>query len=76
MDFTSTQHAEASSVKDYLASVPSHARTNVTLKVLQCMMLTNDGSFTARGLIWDVKSRRVCPGVYSVWVEERQYNES
>lgn len=47
------------------------ARTTLTTKQLRETLLATDGWIMARGQMRVIKSKRIGPGVYEVWSEER-----
>ncbi len=49
-----------------LTNNPHNAKETVPLHVLQKIMLDTDGTTMAGGLWFDIVSKRLCPGVYSV----------
>ncbi len=60
---------KANWVLDHLASMPDVAHTTCQLATLQNLMLCTDGQLMARGKLYDIVSKRMCPGVYRVSLE-------
>jgi hypothetical protein len=54
----------------FLASMPS-GYTAVPTAVLQKMLLDTDGVQLSQGRLCDIKSKRIGPGVYRVWLAAR-----
>lgn len=63
----------ASAVLFRLASNPHNAKESVTLKVLQEIMLETGGYSMAGGLHWNIVSKCLCPGVYSVSLKLKEF---
>jgi hypothetical protein len=57
---------------DHFWSIPKVANTTMTTKQLRAALLKHDGWITACGDMWDIKSKRIGPGVYRVWLERRK----
>lgn len=57
------------SVLNHLVSTPDSAHTTCPLRVLQNIMLHTDGQVTAKGRLYKIVSKLLCPGVYSVSLE-------
>ncbi len=62
---------EADRVIDYLASIPSSARTTVDRSVAREMLLSTDGWLTVNGYIWDIRVKDRGAGVCEVRLEIR-----
>ena len=54
---------------DHLACAPTMNHTTCQLKQLQRIMLDTDGVTMASGKVWDIKAKRICPGVYRISLE-------
>jgi hypothetical protein len=54
---------------NHLASAPTMNHTTCELKQLQRIMLDTDGVTMASGKLWDIVSKRICPGVYRISLE-------
>lgn len=48
-----------------------HMTYSMTLRELQETMLATEGWILREGKMWDIKSKRLAPGVYRVWCEVR-----
>ena len=48
------------------------ARTTMTIKKLRETLLATDGWFLAMGQGRSIRSKRIGPGVYEVWSEEKK----
>jgi len=53
--------------------MPHSYETSMSLKSLQETMLATDGQILANGHFWTIHSKRMCPGVYKVWLKEKVY---
>lgn len=49
---------------------PGIRRSTLTLKELKAFLLATPMPLLLNGVSWNVKSKRMCPGVYEVWLEE------
>lgn len=56
-------------ILNHLASMPDIAHTTCKLATLQKIMLDTDGQLTAQGKLYDIVSKRMCPGVYRISLE-------
>lgn len=56
-------------ILNHLANVPYDGSTTCKLRTLQNIMLHTDGKLMAHGRLFDVVSKRVCPGVYRISLE-------
>ena len=69
----------ATDAKDILRQTfwrtPEMARQRVTLKELRAIYLEYD-NIMACGHLWEIQNKRVCPGIYEVWLTRRKYGES
>lgn len=45
---------------------PEAARTVATTAQLRAVLLHNEGRLIACGYVWDIKNRRIGPGVYEI----------
>lgn len=70
-DLTPEEKDEATRTLNFLARTPERARTSITTRVLQEIMLQTSGEMLAWSVSWDIKSKRLAPGVYKVWLEKR-----
>lgn len=48
---------------------PEAARTVATTAQLRTLLLRNEGRLIACGYIWDIKNRRIGPGVYEITLQ-------
>lgn len=53
----------------HLASMPDSAHATCKLNVLQKIMLDTGGQIMGRGKLYEIISKRVCPGVYRISLE-------
>lgn len=53
-------------------TMPKFARTTLTTKELRETLMATDGWLGAAGYVYDLKSKRIGPGVYSVFLEKRK----
>lgn len=62
-------------MKNYLGdnfyTMPKYARTTMTRKQLKETLLSTEGWIIALGRIWDIQSKHLGAGVYSVHLELR-----
>jgi hypothetical protein len=65
---TRTTDAEVERAANYLASMPK-GNTTVPTSVLKALLLKYDGRIMSRGSLCDIKSKRIGPGVYRLWLE-------
>lgn len=67
--------AQASPSKSHLRDVfyraPETARMVMTTQELRATLLRTEGFIMAVGYLWDIKSKRIGPGVYAVTVEKQ-----
>lgn len=54
-------------------TMPGNFNETMTTAQLKETLLTTDGSILACGYLWDIKSKKIGPGVYKVWAEKRKY---
>lgn len=52
-------------------SMPRYANTTMTTKQVKETLLATDGWIMARGQGWTIVSKRIGPGVYEVFLKER-----
>lgn len=57
--------------KSGLTGFPGIRRVTMPLKDLKAMMLQIPLPVLLNGTTWNIRSKRVCPGVYEVWLEAR-----
>lgn len=60
---------EEQSICNHLASMPDHAHSTLKLVTLQNIMLATGGQIMGRGKLYDIRSKRMCPGVYKISLE-------
>ncbi len=53
----------------HIVTNPRVSHATVTLKALKSIMLATSGEQLANGRIYQVRSRRLCPGVYDIRLE-------
>lgn len=66
---TVAEDPEIERAAHHMASV-KQAVTTLTTKQLKALLLKYDGRITSWGRLCDIKSKRIGPGVYRVWLEE------
>jgi hypothetical protein len=54
---------------DSFFAFPAHARTTMPTKMLREVLLATDGQVMSCGRLWAIRSERIGPGVYRVWLE-------
>lgn len=64
--------AEASRIADFLVSIPANGNTTTTTKVFKAMLLKYDGCLMSHGYLWDIKGKKMGPGVYRISLERRE----
>jgi hypothetical protein len=57
--------------EEFYTSFSPRCTYSVPLKHLKHLMLETEGWITWWGQIYDIHSKRLCPGVYKVWGEQR-----
>ncbi len=60
---------EEQSICNHLSSMPDHAHSTLKLRELQNIILATGGQLMGRGKLYDIKSKRMCPGVYKISLE-------
>lgn len=66
---TTTEDPEIERAAHHLASM-KQALVTLSSKNLRALLLKYDGRINSWGRLCDIKSKRIGPGVYHVWLEE------
>jgi hypothetical protein len=53
-------------------TMPKSASTVMSMANVKEILLRYDAKILAAGYFWDIKSKRVGPGVYKVWLEQQK----
>ncbi len=56
-------------VHDHLCRTKPGTETTLKLKTLKALFLETGGRMINRGAFHSIKSKRLCPGVYKVWLD-------
>lgn len=63
-------NAEANRILDHISRNPGVSHSTIELKGLKAIMLVTGGTQLCWGHMYQVTSKRLCPGVYSIRLEK------
>ena len=63
---------EAKILYDSLGGYPGLRKVTATRKAVRELLLSTDAQTLVNGKLWDIRSKSIGAGVYSVWLENNQ----